>query len=385
MLGASFRLGDSTVFRNTNWQFLKQQHWAVLGPNGSGKSLFADALCGSLPLIAGELNYHFRPPAGYSHEEAIAKVTFDDRKAQNHDTVVQSRWTSFEQESSSIVREFLSYDRVMEVNPFEVTTRHESLRRSFGRRQQRVSRLLELASLMHKTLLALSNGERQRVELARALCRPLRLLILDDPMTGLDAANRVAFARVLNWIMRGSTRVLYITHRAEDLPAAITHELWIGDCQVKEAGSRRTTPGNLRKRTRARGLKPKLIASTARASNSEPALLKFKSVTVRYGAATLLDGLNWTVQQGESWALLGANGSGKSTDKAGKSRGISKDRIQNVRDPGRARRQRPDPVRRPAAVGAAIFGVRRACSRKTGPPLPAAGAGRTGPSRTRRF
>ena len=94
------------------------------GANGSGKSLLADALRGRLPLVQGELRYHFRPPPGLTPEEAISHVSFEDRKAEVHDTVVQSRWNSLEEEGASLVRDFLSYERVMEINPFEVTSRH---------------------------------------------------------------------------------------------------------------------------------------------------------------------------------------------------------------------------------------------------------------------
>jgi ABC-type cobalamin/Fe3+-siderophores transport system ATPase subunit len=125
---AAFRLGDRLVFEHTSWVFRRPEHWAILGANGSGKSLLADALRGRLPLVHGELRYHFQPPPGLSPEEAISHVSFEDRKAEVHDTVVQSRWNSLEEESGSLVRDYLSYERVMDVNPFEVTARHRQAR-----------------------------------------------------------------------------------------------------------------------------------------------------------------------------------------------------------------------------------------------------------------
>jgi molybdate transport system ATP-binding protein len=106
--GATFRLGERLVFENTTWTFHRHEQWAIIGPNGSGKSLLADALRGRLPLVGGELRLHFRPPPGHSPEDAIGHVSFEQRKLEVHDTVVQSRWNSLEEESALRVRDYLS-------------------------------------------------------------------------------------------------------------------------------------------------------------------------------------------------------------------------------------------------------------------------------------
>ncbi len=234
----AFRLGDRIVFERTTWVFHRQEHWAIIGANGSGKSLLGDALRGRLPLVHGELNYHFRPPPGLAPEEAISHVSFEDRKAEVHDTVVQSRWNSLEEEGASLVRDFLSYERVMDINPFEVTARHGRARRRFEQRMRRAVTLLRVASLLDRTLLSLSNGERQRVQLTRALSHPMRLLILDEPFTGLDAATRAHFHAVLERLMDTPLRVLLIVTRIEDLPRHITHLLCVSHCRVVAAGPR---------------------------------------------------------------------------------------------------------------------------------------------------
>src|SRR5262249_36234305 len=139
LTNATFRLGDRLVFENTFLHLSRSQHWAVLGRNGSGKSLFGEALRGRLPLVHGDLQYHFKPPAGLSHEECIGHVSFEDRKANVHDTVVQSRWNSFEEDGALSVREFLSYERVMDINPFEVSPSRAKAKLAFERRFSRVT------------------------------------------------------------------------------------------------------------------------------------------------------------------------------------------------------------------------------------------------------
>lgn len=346
---ATFRLGDRLIFQNTSWEFNTGEHWAVMGPNGSGKSLFADALRSRLPIVGGELHFGFRPPAGRSHEESIGHVAFEDRKVDLHDAVVQSRWNSIEEESSLRVRDYLSFNRVMEINPFEVRNGKRRERQSFERRLRQAISLLQISAFPNRTLISLSNGERQRVQLARALSLPLRLLILDDPFQGLDSGARHHFQRTLEHLMQTRLRVLLITNRAEDLPRQITHVLRIDHLKVtatgprermlRSIGARCSGEAKTKRETKVTPAPPKRVAGTSLADGSEkrrpsPAanippcppeggrsarppgsiapLIELTNVTLRYGRATILRDLNWTVARNESWALLGPNGAGKS-------------------------------------------------------------------------
>jgi molybdate transport system ATP-binding protein len=214
----------------------------------------------------------------------------------------------------------------------------------FERRMRRAIELLHLAPFLDRTLLSLSNGETQRVQLARTLCHPMRLLVLDEPFVGLDAGTREHFHRVLDRLMATPLRVLLITTRLEDLPRLVTHVLYVDRCRLVAAGPRarilseplvRTllfrqslkrgflsmTNGPTRAANRIavsslRGSpKGKLARGNARGGPKaqEAVLVEMRNVTVRYGSATLLENINWTIRAGESWALLGPNGSGKTT------------------------------------------------------------------------
>lgn len=317
---ATFRLGDRLVFEHTTWTLHEGEQWAIIGPNGSGKSILVDGLRGRLPLVHGDLRYHFRPPNGLVPEDAIGHVAFEDRKSELHGTVVQSRWTSFEEEASLRVSEFLSYERVMDINPFEVSSGHKSRRLQFERRLSKALRLLRIKPFLPRTLLSLSNGERQRVQLARALALPLRLLILDEPYLGLDASAREYFHRVLETLLKTRLRILLITTRTADLPRHVTHLLLLENCRVTAAGTRDlvlaprrpgTVGGVAKTASPRKQFKQERQRTTA--SSAGKTIIELHHVTVRYGHATILRNLNWTVREGESWALLGPNGSGKTT------------------------------------------------------------------------
>lgn len=320
---ASFRLGEAVVFPGTSWTFLRSQQWALLGANGSGKTFFADALRGRIPLVGGSLRYGFRSPCGISPEQCVVHVTFEDRRADVHDTVVQSRWNSIEEADSLSVLDYLSYDRVLDVNPYEITDRHERLRPAFDRRKARAIELLGLRTFLGRSVLSLSSGESQRLQLARALCHPARLLILDDPYLSLDKVARGHLEGILRRLS-AQLPMLFITTREEDVPGWVSHALLLEDCRLIATGSRAQVfrkvavgrPKGLLRLVPGRGRGVAVSeCSTGRPGGDDSGAesVRLENVTICYGAKTILRDLSWTVRSGEKWALLGPNGSGKTT------------------------------------------------------------------------
>lgn len=307
---ASFRFGEDIIFADTTWFWRRGEQWAVVGPNGSGKTLFAAAIRGFMPLVSGEMEYHFRPEEGSSPEESIAEVCFSDRKLELMEAAAQSRWFSLDEEASMRVADLLSYERVMEVNPYEVTQRHKKGLKNFVRRKKHAIQLLSLEPLLSQSVLSLSNGESQRVQLAKALCRPLRLLILDEPWLGLDAEMRRRLDDLVKSLMH-KLPVLILTSSEEHLPRDVTHVLRLEHCSIVGAETWHTQAS-------ARSIgKPRVkganLRENANGSASRHVLLQMRDVSVRYGSRVILHRLSWTVRRGESWTVLGPNGSGKST------------------------------------------------------------------------
>ncbi len=313
--GASFRLGDRLVFPDTNWAIRQGENWAIVGPNGSGKSLFAVALRGGLPLVQGDVVWRKGGRIDFNAAEGIGLVSFDERHSALASTVAQSRWNSLEEESTMLVRDFLSYEAVMEVNPFEVTDVHQQAKPAFERRRDRAVTLFGLHPLLSRPMLALSNGEHQRVQLARAWCRARSMLVLDEPFQGLDPRARVEVRSIATQLMCSPVPVLLLTTRADELPAQITHVLRLEDCVVKAQGPRAAVLSRPGDRTPRSVREQHRLSSRALASSKllgKP-LVEMRGVSVKYGEDAVLREVNWTVREHESWALLGRNGSGKST------------------------------------------------------------------------
>jgi molybdate transport system ATP-binding protein len=229
----AFRLGDCVLFAHTSWTFHRQEHWAIIGANGSGKSLLADALRGRLPLAQGELRYHFRPPPGLTHEEAISHVSFEDR---NNDVVVFGRQRGSGESVWDIKQHvgWVSPELHLHFNAsatcFEVVASgfHDTVglfqppparQRTAARRWLARFQLLEFA---HRPLFSLSAGLQRMVLLARAMVKDPRLLILDEPCQALDAVHRKLFVQTMDALIRAeSVTAIYVTHRPDEIPSSI--------------------------------------------------------------------------------------------------------------------------------------------------------------------
>ncbi len=320
--GATFRLGESLIFRNTDWAFCRGEHWAIVGPNGSGKSNFAKGLCGRLPVVEGEVRYSFGTRGIADEvfpEEAIRKVSVDDHRrlvasiVQYH----QARWSPIDDPPYPTARDVILED-CSDDHP---------------RHLLRIARWLGIEHLLDRKLPHLSNGEMRKTLIARAMVPSPRLLILDDPLAGLDADSRVHLRGILDGLMGGGLPVLLLTQRPDELLRRITHIAVVDHQRILSTGPRRIM---IRHRSLTERAASRLTlhvskrvasdrrahASTARArkrlSRSQAAVsaepvVQFHGARVIYDGACIIHPIEWTVCRGQRWALLGRNGSGKTT------------------------------------------------------------------------
>ena len=311
------------AFADTCWTWQRGEQWAVLGPNGSGKSLLALAICGRVPLLRGEIHYHFDAAAAdVFPEQSIALLSPQVQRelATSESSFYQSRWHSGIAEGRQNVAQFLSQASVEDINPFEVGARKSNPRR-FRENRRRFSRWLGIEPLFRRRLISLSNGEQRKVLLVHTLLQSPRVLILDDPFGGLDVATRTRLKTVIHRLMRGGWPVLIITSRPDELPSPTTHLLLARNHRIIAQGTKRA----MLQHPRAKALASSSFPGAAKYNEDGPAskghaakghdvpLIEFKHVTVRLGRRRILDDITWTMRRGEHWALLGPNGSGKTT------------------------------------------------------------------------
>ena len=326
----AIRLREQVLFDGLNWDMLDDQHWAVVGPNGSGKSTLMKALCGSLPVVKGKIVYHFLDDGRTADE--IAYVTFESqRTVLGDEAFYQERWNAGVNEDTLSVSEFLSEQGVKGNSSFHVVESYTD--NGFELRRRNVIEQLELAKLLERSVVQLSNGERRKVTIARALLKSPRLLILDNPFAGLDERFRAKLAANLDNLMQSDMRVVIVGTDRDELPRSITHILSVKDNRVVAQGPRHAMchceEASERRRPRAfqRGsgdadeaisntrLGDCFVANDApRNDNSgQRTLVHMQNVNVSYNGTPILRDVNWTVRENEQWALFGPNGAGKTT------------------------------------------------------------------------
>jgi len=318
--------GGRELFAGTSWTLREGEHWGLLGPNGAGKSVLAAALCGQLPLVRGAIRYHFLEAHqaqdarhGWFPSGSVVRVGGDDRRrlAERYSPFLQARWNSAASGTGDTVSALLTRHSVEAQNPYQVLEPSGD-EAGFLARRERAVELFGLAPLLERRVLQLSNGESQKLLLARAVLRAPRLLVLDDPLAGLDARSRASLREALDELAGQGMHLVMATPRAEDLPSCIDRVLVVRDHRVAAVLRRGELASLALDQAGGEALAaatPAGQAAGSAAGHPPPGdpLVELTDVTVRYGRTTILDRVSLKVRRGEHWALSGPNGAGKST------------------------------------------------------------------------
>ncbi|MEQ9923157.1 molybdate ABC transporter ATP-binding protein ModF [Pectobacterium brasiliense] len=202
---------DRPILHELTWEVLPGQHWQIVGPNGAGKSTL-------LSLITGD------HPQGYSND-----LTLFGRKRGSGETIwdikrhigyVSSSFHLDYRVSTSVRNVILSgfFDSIGIYQAVSDRQRHLT--------EQWLTLLGLNGAIADTPFQALSWGQQRLTLIARALVKHPALLILDEPLQGLDPLNRQLVRRWLDILIgEGETQLLFVSHHAEDAPECITHRL----------------------------------------------------------------------------------------------------------------------------------------------------------------
>jgi iron complex transport system ATP-binding protein len=212
------------ILRGIDWRVARGEHWALLGPNGSGKT--------TLLSVAG----------AWRHPSAGEAVVLGGRFGYTDMPALRTRIGVVD--ASQKVLGWLTAEEVV------LTGATATLRPVWDRygdaERGRARELLDLvgcASLAERPISSCSQGERQRVRIARALMTDPDLLLLDEPAVGLDLPAREALIDAVVDLVRARPTLtsVVVTHHLEELPPTTSHALLLRSGAAVAAGPAAST------------------------------------------------------------------------------------------------------------------------------------------------
>ena len=221
LAGVTVRRGQSVLLHDVSWEVEEDERWVVLGPNGAGKTTLlqvvaaqlhpTEGVAGILGEVLGTVDvFELRPRIGLTSAALADRIP---RSELVRDVVVSAsygvvgRWREDYDD--------LDHDRAA------------SLLTEVG-----------AAHLADRTFGTLSEGERKRVQIARALMADPELLLLDEPAAGLDLGGREDLVATLSVLALDpdSPATVLVSHHVEEIPPGVTHAMLLRQGEVVEAG-----------------------------------------------------------------------------------------------------------------------------------------------------
>lgn len=218
--GLTVRRGGVTVLQHVDWRVGRREHWVILGPNGSGKTSLLAALAGFLPATSGTIRL-LDQEYGRAHWPTL-------RRRLGLVTPTLARMVNDEETALEVVAGGARGELNLWIPP---TPRERRV-------AQPVLGSLGIAALADRAWAVLSQGERQRVLIARALMTAPAVLVLDEPCAGLDPLARELFLEFVDRLARrrAGPAVMLVTHHVEEITPAFTHALLLRRGAVAAAG-----------------------------------------------------------------------------------------------------------------------------------------------------
>ncbi|GHJ90934.1 ABC transporter [Streptomyces sp. NE5-10] len=211
--GATAALGARPVLRGVDLAVGRGEVVALLGANGSGKSTAVRAVIGQVPLTGGTIELFGTPRKRFRDWARVGYVP---------------QRTTAAAGVPATVREVVSSGRLAR-RRFGWTTRADRAA------VERAIELVGLADRAEDSVSALSGGQHQRVLIARALASEPELLIMDEPMAGVDLASQEILAATLREQVADGTSVLLVLHELGPLEPLIDRAVVLRDgCVVHD-------------------------------------------------------------------------------------------------------------------------------------------------------
>ena len=234
----SIRRAGVTILDGINWTVNPGEHWAILGANGSGKTSLLKALTGYMTPTCGQITVLGKEYGGSDWRELRKRIG-----------VVSAS-------ISHLVHDEDSGLEIVAGGSQAMIGFWGKISRSEGERARRFLSLLRVPQAAARRWEVLSQGERQRVLIARALMADPVILILDEPCAGLDPVARERFLDDIRKLAgkKQAPALVLVTHHIEEIVSEFTHLLALREGRVAFEGPK------------SRGLNAEMLAFVFNAS-----------------------------------------------------------------------------------------------------------------------
>ena len=216
--------GGTVILDGVSWRVERGQHWVILGANGSGKTSLLSVLTGYLMPTEGEISVLGQRYGASDWRELRKRIGFVS-------STVRQMMADAEPALESVVS-----------GKFAMIDYQEKISRADRARALAILRRIECPHLAERPWQVLSQGERQRVLIGRALMARPKLLILDEPCAGLDPSAREHFLQFLQRLgsQKNSPALVLVTHHVEEIMPTFSHVLVLQAGRVLAVGSKAT-------------------------------------------------------------------------------------------------------------------------------------------------
>lgn len=219
----SYAVNGQKIIDNISWQVAPGEHWTILGPNGAGKTTLLKIICGYLwPNAGGQI-------------KRLGQTLLDLRELRRSIGWVTAHLPAYIP-TSEIVLETVLSGKYAQVGFFKF--RGELPSQLDYEMARHYLEELSCGHLAEKNFGTLSQGEQQKVLIARARMAKPYLIILDEPCLGLDPGARETFLQSLQTLgsQKNSPSLVYVTHHIEEIMPIFKKTLIMKEGKVVACG-----------------------------------------------------------------------------------------------------------------------------------------------------
>ena len=208
----TIRYGERTILKDLDWTVMKGEHWSLSGQNGSGKSTLLSLVCADNPQsYACDISL-------FGHKRGSGESIWDIKRHIGYVSPEMHR--SYRQNIPAI--EIVASGLKDTIGLYTRPTEPEKVQ------CRKWLNLLGIGHLEERKFMEMSSGEQRLVLLTRAFVKEPDLLILDEPLHGLDDVNRRMVKNLVDqYCADPSITLIYVTHYQEELPRCIDHSLFL--------------------------------------------------------------------------------------------------------------------------------------------------------------